>query len=250
MCSHSMYLWVWRSCKQAYEIEDITCVQLEYRILGCIKHETHSKNYPSLLEFIDYVCYLLRLWYVIYMHNTACFYLLIGSDIPVQCCICQEDCVNPVKLPCDHMFCYLCLKGVAVRSYRCALCRSPIPHGYIDKPAVVNEDEIKSTLQQSLASYNWFYEAKSGGWWMYEKRTSSEIENAYSEQKKTLRIQISGFFYIVDFDKMVQFREDIPSRQRRIKRDVVRTEDVKGVAGISVQGDAEQERSKLVTGFD
>ena len=85
---------------------------------------------------------------------------------------------------------------------------------------------------------------------MYEKRTSSEIENAYNEQKKTLRIQISGFFYIVDFDKMVQFREDIPSRKRRIKRDVVRTEDVKGVAGISVQGDAEQERSKLVTGFD
>ena len=191
---------------------------------------------------------MLSVVYILY--DATGFYLSIGSDSSVQCCICQEDCVNPVKLPCDHMFCYLCLKGVAVRSYRCALCRSPIPHGYIDKPAVVNEEEIKSTLQQSLASYNWFYEAKSGGWWMYEKRTSSEIESAYNEHKKTLRIQISGFFCIVDFDKMVQFREDIPSRQRRIKRDVVRTEDVKGVAGISVQGDAEQERSKLVTGLD
>lgn len=181
---------------------------------------------------------------------SAHFCLYIGADSCMQCCICQEKCVNPVRLPCDHIFCYLCIKGVAVRNCRCALCRSPIPHGYLDKPAVVNKDEIKSALKQFATSYSWFYEAKDGRWWMYEHRTSSDIENAYTEHKKILKIQISGFSYVVDFERMVQFREGIPNRQRRIKRDVVRAANVKGVAGICIQDNSQQEQSKLVTGFD
>ena len=179
-------------------------------------------------------------------------FLTIGTDSCMQCCICQEKCVNPVRLPCDHIFCYLCIKGVAVRNSRCALCRSPIPHGFLDRPAVVNKDEITSSLKQFATSHSWFYEAKDGRWWMYEHRTSSDIETAYTEQKKNLKIQISGFSYVVDFERMVQFREGIPNRQRRIKRDTVRSADVKGVAGIHVciRDNAQQEQSELVTGFD
>ena len=149
--------------------------------------------------------------------------------------MCQEASVNPVRLPCQHIFCYLCIKGVAARSGRCALCRERIPPGYLDKPTVMNKEEIKSKLEQSTDSYHWFYEAKNGGWWMYEERASSEIEKAYTNNEKNLRIQISGFFYKVDFEEMVQYREDIPSRRRKIKRDLVQTESVKGVAGIYVR---------------
>lgn len=159
-----------------------------------------------------------------------------GSDSQV-CCICQEKSVNPVVLPCDHVFCFLCMKGVAARQRRCALCRSAIPPGYVETPSLINRDEIKSKLEESqgTGTYHWFYEARGGGWWLYEQRASAEIEKVYSEgDRRTVRLQIAGFTYIIDFDDMVQYREGIPSRRRKIKRDVVK-ESVKGVAGICVR---------------
>ncbi len=154
-----------------------------------------------------------------------------------ECCICQEKSVNPLVLPCMHTFCYLCIKGVAARQKRCALCRSPIPPELIEKPLVTNKEEIKSTIEEShdTEAHHWFYEAKSGGWWLYEQRTSSEIERAFSEEeRKPVQLQIAGFSYIVDFEEMVQYRVDYPTRRRRIKRDVVKKENVKGMAGIYV----------------
>lgn len=103
----------------------------------------------------------------------------------------------------------------------------------MNNPAVVDKGSVESKLEQN--SHDWFYEAKNGGWWMYEQRTSVEIEKAYKDQKKSLRVQISGFFYIIDFEDMVQYREGMSSRQRRIKRGDVHTEQVKGVAGISIK---------------
>ena len=70
---------------------------------------------------------------------------------------------------------------------------------------------------------------------MYEQRTSAEIEQAYRStdcDMKRLRIQISGFFYIIDLEGMVQYREDHPNRRRNIKRDVISLDCVKGIAGI------------------
>ncbi len=54
------------------------------------------------------------------------------------------------------------------------------------------------------------------------------------EERKPVRLQIAGFSYIVDFEEMVQYRVDYPTRRRRIKRDVVKKENVKGMAGIYV----------------
>lgn len=148
------------------------------------------------------------------------------------CCICRETCVHPVRLPCSHVFCFLCIKGVAVRSNHCALCRHRIPPGFLSKPSLVNKDEIKVKLDRNGDSYEWYYEAKSGGWWLYEERPSSEIERAFREGKKNLRLQISGFSYVIDFEGYMQFREDYPSRRRKIKRDRVSVGVTKGVAGI------------------
>ena len=71
--------------------------------------------------------------------------LYAGIDNGELCCVCQERSINAVELPCKHVFCYLCVKGVAARHGRCALCRAVIPPGYVDRPAVVNKGEIKST---------------------------------------------------------------------------------------------------------
>lgn len=67
---------------------------------------------------------------------------------------------------------------------------------------------------------------------MYEQRTSADIEQAYSASKKSVRLQISGFSYVIDLEGMVQYREDRPNRRRNIKRDLVRLDSVKGIAGI------------------
>lgn len=157
-----------------------------------------------------------------------------------ECCVCQDVAVNPVKLPCSHVFCYLCVKGVAVRGGTCALCRQPIPRGFLDQPNVLSVD----CFNKSPEHYHWFYEGRRGGWWMYEDRTSTDIEKAYIEKVKLLKIQISGFHYVIDFDKMVQVRENHPSRTRKIKRDVVSSGGVKGIAGIHMGG------TDLVPGID
>lgn len=151
------------------------------------------------------------------------------------CCICQELCVNPVQLPCSHVFCYLCIKGVAARNNHCALCRHRINPEALSNPSIVNRGEIQTSIERSGDFHRWHYEAKNGGWWLYEERTSSEIEKAFKDHEKKARLQISGFYYIIDFENMIQYREDFPSRRRRIKRDQVNTETVKGVAGITVK---------------
>lgn len=68
---------------------------------------------------------------------------------------------------------------------------------------------------------------------MYEQRTSAEIEQAYLTGKsKSIRLQISGFFYVIDLKDMFQYREDHPNRRRNIRRGAVGLDCVKGIAGI------------------
>ncbi len=76
---------------------------------------------------------------------------------------------------------------------------------------------------------------------MYEQRTSAEIEQAFIEDKKNIRLQISGFYYVIDIEGMIQYREDHPNRRRSIKRDVVRPDSVKGIAGIRTIDDGQSE---------
>ena len=41
----------------------------------------------------------------------------------LECSVCLQPFSNPVKLPCGHSFCFLCVKGVATNNHNCALCR-------------------------------------------------------------------------------------------------------------------------------
>lgn len=77
---------------------------------------------------------------------------------------------------------------------------------------------------------------------MYEDRTSDEIERGFREKIKSLKIQISGFTYLIDYQSMVQLREDRPNRKRKIKRDTASIVGIKGVAGIYMGG------SEMVSG--
>ncbi|GIY05339.1 e3 ubiquitin-protein ligase RNF146-B [Caerostris extrusa] len=155
-----------------------------------------------------------------------------GASNKFECAVCLQLCVQPVQLPCRHVFCYLCVKGVTHQSKRCAMCRQEIPANYLDNPHLI------AAHQPSIAfegSYQWFYEGRNG-WWQYDDRTSSEIEAAYKKGEPQCEVLIAGFLYVIDFQKNIQVRRCDPHRKRNIKRDLI-TIQKKGVAGIRCQPD-------------
>ena len=106
--------------------------------------------------------------------------------------------------------------------------------GYLDSPNVLGDGLCSKLKDSSSKVYHWFYECKSGGW-MYEDRTSEEIEKGFLANAKSVKVQISGFMYVVNYETMVQLREDRPNRTRRIKRDLITSDGIKGVAGIHMK---------------
>lgn len=70
----------------------------------------------------------------------------------LECAICLQQCIHPVRLPCSHMFCYLCMKGVAVRNRRCALCRAEIPEDFVRRPTLVTAQGAVQSKNQEPSS--------------------------------------------------------------------------------------------------
>ncbi|XP_077991417.1 uncharacterized protein LOC144445660 [Glandiceps talaboti] len=166
-------------------------------------------------------------------------------EVP-ECAVCLQTCVQPVQLPCDHIFCFLCVKGVANQSKRCALCRTEIPMEFLNHPNLVNTGEdicVPEEPSGGKEDYLWFYEGRNG-WWQYDQRTIIELEDAYKQKQRCVELLIAGFLYVIDFENLIQIRRNDPTRRRRIKRDLA-TVPKKGVAGIkyftqSVQQDDRQ----------
>ncbi|KAK1803757.1 hypothetical protein P4O66_020783 [Electrophorus voltai] len=155
--------------------------------------------------------------------------------LPVlECAICLQSCVHPVRLPCRHVFCFLCVKGASWHSKRCALCRQEVPEDFLERPTLLSPEELKASASggrgPGAGGHAWYYEGRNG-WWQYDERTSRELEDAYNKGKKSAEMLIAGFLYVADLENMVQYRRNEHGRRRRMKRDVV---DIpkKGVAGL------------------
>ncbi|XP_055307307.1 E3 ubiquitin-protein ligase rnf146-like isoform X2 [Sitodiplosis mosellana] len=148
----------------------------------------------------------------------------------MECPVCLQLCVHPSKLPCGHIFCFLCVKGLKNR--RCAMCRAEFSSEFLDHPQLLLPISTTPTLTSSSEQnkYQWFYKGHNG-WWQYDERTCQEIEDAYKKAQKQCTILVAGNLYIVDFDQMLQKRQTDPSRKRQVKRDLA-TIPIKGVAGL------------------
>uniref|UniRef100_W5NID8 E3 ubiquitin-protein ligase n=1 Tax=Lepisosteus oculatus TaxID=7918 RepID=W5NID8_LEPOC len=146
--------------------------------------------------------------------NEPCSSTSPALSVP-ECAICLQTCVHPVRLPCRHIFCYLCVKGASWQSKRCALCQA---------------------AGRGNGEYAWYYEGRNG-WWQYDERTSRELEDAFSKGKKTTEMLIAGFLYVADLENMVQYRRNEHGRRRKMKRDIA---DIpkKGVAGLRLDTDS------------
>ncbi|CAN8001927.1 unnamed protein product, partial [Ixodes hexagonus] len=166
-----------------------------------------------------------------------------GSPLSkLECAICLQKCIHPAKLPCGHVFCYLCVKGIANQSKKCAMCRQEIPADFMDKPELLPESDTEAD-EVSVNGYQWFYEGRNG-WWQYDERTSAELEAASAKQEPRCEVLIAGFLYIVDFEHMVQVRRNDLSRRRRVKRDLA-TIPKKGIAGIRLDEPLQEEVESL-----
>ena len=155
-----------------------------------------------------------------------------SDEFGLECSICLQPCIHPVQLPCTHIFCYLCVKGVANQSKKCALCRQEIPADFLNNPVLLRKEELDKELAFE-GGYQWFYEGNRG-WWQYDERASREIEERFQKGTKAFEILIAGFLYVVDMEHMFQYRRNDPTRRRRIKRDHTDIPDRKGVAGLQV----------------
>lgn len=149
----------------------------------------------------------------------------IGRDL--ECAICLQPCMHPAELPCGHIFCFLCIKGIANHGNRCAMCRQDIPRDFVDQPKLLHRPLL---AEQFDGRYQWFYEGHNG-WWQYDERTSQELETCYKAGDRTCEFLIAGFLYVADLDSMLQMRRTGHSRRRRIKRDLANVLK-KGVAGL------------------
>ncbi|XP_064486430.1 E3 ubiquitin-protein ligase rnf146-like [Ornithodoros turicata] len=153
------------------------------------------------------------------------------SAADLDCAVCLQKCNHPAKLPCGHVFCFLCVKGISYQNRRCAMCRQVIPREFIEQPELLPEPLPGPEV--AFEGYQWFYEGRNG-WWQYDERTSTELEAASKRSARRCEVLIAGFIYVIDFDQMVQHRRDHPSRRRRIKRDLISIPK-KGIAGIRTE---------------
>ncbi|CAG2179093.1 unnamed protein product, partial [Oppiella nova] len=156
------------------------------------------------------------------------------SDV-IECAICLDRCVNGVRLQCLHVFCFLCAKGSAQQSsHRCPVCRHPIAHDYFDSPDLIGGVEWTASQHMDEQHMSWQYEGRNG-WWLYDCRTSRDIQTAFKANESSVEVLIAGFVYVIDFERMIQFRRNEPNRIRRIQRQPLDPNTTKGVAGLRTQ---------------
>lgn len=91
--------------------------------------------------------------------------ILVSDDKPdetgnesIECPVCLGPAVFPVRIPCGHVFCFLCVKGAARQANRCPMCRQLIPVDFDKNPDVLERQESEMLDD----GYQWFYEGKNG----------------------------------------------------------------------------------------
>eukprot|EP01006_Ploeotia_vitrea_P035410 TRINITY_DN65873_c8_g1_i1.p1 TRINITY_DN65873_c8_g1~~TRINITY_DN65873_c8_g1_i1.p1 ORF type:complete len:288 (+),score=142.71 TRINITY_DN65873_c8_g1_i1:18-881(+) len=173
-----------------------------------------------------------------------------------DCCICMEPMTLPFKTPCGHTFCFLCLKGVSLRSQQniwggggggsksqCPLCRADIDNKFF-ACATMDWRAYQRQNVRSGADFQWQYKGRKG-WWLYESAQNAELEQFYADYlansaanqpSKTYDLMIGATRYSIDFDNMVQYPSNAKHKRRTIRRqqakEVIKQRDVKGQAGV------------------
>jgi len=191
------------------------------------------------------------------------------DDSDETCSVCYDKLQYPIKLPCNHLFCFLCIKGAHASNHQCPMCRARIPSTFILEPELLSKStrtkSSKSAQSSKRANLNegkrvtrssrkmakkiddeifWCYESKRQykTWWKYDKRTTAEIEAAFQLFKNSPKsapnyvdLQITGKIYRIDFVSSEQYLSNGLGRRRLIQRSsemVDGSDTIIGTAGI------------------
>ncbi|CAG2110201.1 unnamed protein product [Medioppia subpectinata] len=155
-------------------------------------------------------------------------------ECPKVCAVCMSSPVFPIQLSCEHIFCYLCVKGV-VNNDNTSKCPS-IDANVLKHPKfVANGVNSCDRPVGAFDTIQWFYEGRKGtGFWAYDHSNAVILEEAFINDQKMCEITISGVIYCVDFVRQIQYQKYQTSRKRSIRRDLLSNiESAKGIAGVS-----------------
>ncbi|RWS03354.1 hypothetical protein B4U79_08404 [Dinothrombium tinctorium] len=158
-----------------------------------------------------------------------------------------------VKLKCEHVFCYFCVKGAFNLNSKCPYCREEISAEIVKKPKFLKSKNKSSESDSSEGTTKWFYKG-ANGWWVYDEDTCELIENAFRNKQQSCHFTISGLNYVLDFKSLTQSRVDDSSRRRKVKRDVFTksNDEIKGIGGILkrdlsvISGSPKRKKARLV----
>lgn len=164
------------------------------------------------------------------------------------CIICQEDIQNPIKLECNHTFCFSCIKGSMIKSGTdCPLCRKALSKDYKHMIFKAPEKLCQKILVSLDSQWTWIYSGKNCGWWYFEPKASEELENLYDLYTKgqltanSNQVTICGYVYRFDFSSMEQINTQngaIRHIQRLSVNDLTefkKSNQIKGICGIKVK---------------
>jgi len=125
------------------------------------------------------------------------------------CAVCLQTLMHPVGLECGHVFCFLCVKGVALQGMirtapnaraqapqpACPMCRAPIQPQVLNNPNLLEDTSrlpisLPASVDQPTKEddqvadqspppvSHWYYQGRNG-WWQYDQRTEVELERAF-----------------------------------------------------------------------
>jgi len=146
------------------------------------------------------------------------------------CPVCFEVPLHPFSLPCNHVYCFLCAKGLSENTAslgdsKCSMCRQPFDKSIFKNQILLNQQEGQEKV------FSWFYEGKNG-WWKFDTRSDDDMEAAFKGNQEKIQMLLCGNLYVIDFKNLIQYRQDGSGRIRRIKRDVSNAF-AKGTAGLT-----------------
>ena len=73
-----------------------------------------------------------------------------SSEVGVECAVCLQTSIYPVQLPCNHVFCFLCVKGFTTQSKRCAMCRREVPEDFIQNPELLPKVNLHAVTERAF----------------------------------------------------------------------------------------------------
>jgi len=96
-----------------------------------------------------------------------------------NCIQCNSLLNVPVKLSCDHHYCFLCLcMNLLKNNFYCIGCNNNLT---ISEPTKLNDQE-KKIIKYLDNHYLWLYSSNfTSTWWCYEKPLNQSIEHIYED---------------------------------------------------------------------